>query len=468
MFQIGDDWFELKSHVDENCNQIINPPANHEFEECIKIEQLEVHSDLNDTSSNWNKQNNVDFSETDLLQCHTEIKSIQIGHDEKSAATTNKINENATEYADNLKIECDKNSENKKENCENDGDECTNNDDDDDDVDDIKYSEPFEDNSSLPCVAKAIRLNPKIKTVRNTTLPKAKSKQTLNKIPTPCEHCNKVLSSYPSYWKHVRAVHKIRPTYQCEVCDQKFNKTQTLWNHLKEAHAANRFMCELCNRTFKYRSKLEEHKERKHLRLSLTCDICQKRLCNRESLISHMKIHAGTNRKFKCDLCKKAFNTKVLVTQHKQIEHEGQVLYGCGTCGKSCKSKGMLLIHEKMHRDVREFVCDHCGLKFRAKQILQQHINTHTGMKPYLCTTCGKAFSHISQLSSHKRIHTKEKMYKCDIGDCDRAFMNCTNRKRHRFTVHGVILDNEKRHICHICSKVYPLKEMLVNHLKSH
>lgn len=68
-------------------------------------------------------------------------------------------------------------------------------------------------------------------------------------------------------------------------------------------------------------------------------------------------------------------------------------------------------------------------------------------------------------MTAHTRVHTGAKPFKCNIDHCDRAYMFEIDLKRHKYSIHGIFT---KKHICPICSKVYPENKLLKKHLESH
>lgn len=181
-------------------------------------------------------------------------------------------------------------------------------------------------------------------------------------------------------------------------------------------------------------TKFVEHRPK----TSITCDICQKVLSTFNSLRAHMvNMHIPNVRKrFECPVCKLSLANPGTLKQH-------------------------LVLHEKS----KAFVCPYCGRGFNQLYNLKQHQNHHTGVKPYKCNLCEKAFGRKSNLVSHTRVHTGEKPFRCHIMGCDRAYMFDIDLKRHKYSVHQIYT---KKHICTVCSKVYPENKLLQKHLKTH
>lgn len=279
-----------------------------------------------------------------------------------------------------------------------------------------------------------------------------------------CIECNISFSRRHSLKRHRITVHNLDVTVKCHTCCQIFQTKKLYLQHCEEFHKGRPYGCELCEKRFKRNFDLTVHKER-HLDINeVTCEVCQKKFKTKFSLVNHFKVHSNTGR-FPCNTCNKVFKRAKGLQVHVQAFHEGKIFHKCKICGKNCTSKGNLQVHESTHSTSWSFICSYCGRGFNQKSNLNEHINIHTGEKPFECTVCGKRVTQKRQLLAHMRIHTRERPYKCGIGDCDRAYINFIDLKRHKYSQHGVYIN---KHVCEICEKIFPEKKLLRKHMEKH
>lgn len=421
LFQIGDHWYELKLHIDENCHVAENTSSDELGglgESDIKIEQNNEGWTASAYKTGNDCRSTTLHSEPTAEDC---VKKEPFELCEVAPAEGTLFDSKVC--INQIETDCVDENEIKVDAVDSDSDNGS-----DDEVDSQQESSSHIDSSLIEC-----------------------------------EICHKSVSKR-GHKRHLETVHNTRFSYKCRVCEEPYQNKKDLKKHVTEKHQGRGYSCEFCGKTYRDKYGVHRHKESTHFRSDkVSCNVCHKEM-QKDYLVKHMQIHTDRN-KFKCEKCGKMFHSERGLKEHIQVFHEGSKLYQCETCGKNFANSGNLKVHKNLHSEIRPFICSYCGRGFNQESNLKEHVNTHTGLKPYACKVCGKTFTQSRQLSAHMRIHTRHRPYKCKIGDCDRAYINAIDMKRHRFSVHGVYT---KKHVCHICSKVYPEKKMLTKHLLSH
>lgn len=120
-------------------------------------------------------------------------------------------------------------------------------------------------------------------------------------------------------------------------------------------------------------------------------------------------------------MCNKSFRQKNILTTHQAL-HFGKKVE-CTECGKKFARRSQLILHFRMHRDEKPFVCSFgdCQAAFRQRQHLVDHSFIHTGEKNFPCSTCNKAFQTRKRLQDHiYKVHSYHR-YSCDR--CEKTFL---------------------------------------------
>ncbi|XP_050082807.1 zinc finger protein 652-B-like [Anopheles aquasalis] len=187
--------------------------------------------------------------------------------------------------------------------------------------------------------------------------------------------------------------------------------------------------CPTCAKTFHYRDQLRNHKQLHHRsKKSYECSVCQRKFNLANSYRVHLRSH-NAERRFQCEVCSKLFRTTGNLQAHLRT-HSEERNFVCTVCERAFRSSKELANHEKVHSNTKDFVCSVCDKAFLKRSYLKTHINTvHIGLKRHQCQVCGKQFSNSSNLIAHRRIHTGEKPFECP--DCGTSFNQSSALARH-------------------------------------
>ena len=108
--------------------------------------------------------------------------------------------------------------------------------------------------------------------------------------------------------------------------------------------------------------------------------------------------------------------------------------------------------------------CDFPGCHYVTEKgfNMTQHIRFHNDERRHVCPVCSKAFRSSSHLRDHvKAVHTKERTFQCP--KCPRAFATSWQAKSHIRTNHA----QKSLYMCRKCPKAFQTPQALAGHVKS-
>ena len=198
--------------------------------------------------------------------------------------------------------------------------------------------------------------------------------------------------------------------------------------------------CHHCGKSFSDKTGLKQH-EKSHLEYnSVNCDVCGKHISRAGNLKKHMRIHAGEN-PFSCHFCGKSCLELSNLKIHLRT-HTGERPFPCDNCEKTfMHSNSLTKHHQKMHKELDQYICKECNLSFTHVATLRAHRRAHSEPISYPCQECGKLYAekhslrvHIKNL--HKRDHKIEgqekvkRKFTCD--QCGKVFLKWSDHEQHR------------------------------------
>lgn len=280
-----------------------------------------------------------------------------------------------------------------------------------------------------------------------------------------CSVCSKELESRATLLLHIQSMH-MKNEIRCKnnKCTETFSSAKRLYEHLRSNHSDALHKCDVCDKVIYSKVKFIAHQQRhgapKSCAGSFECDICSKTFNNKTELRAHFRIH---DKYVSCTLCDEKFLSIKVMKAHRE-RHGKKPMLKCRyqNCDQIFESRREFMKHALEHPEVgkKRFICPHCG-KSLSRTYIADHINTHTKAVSWPCTYCDKSFVKKTSLRRHLLIHTNTKPYVCDIDGCGQAYRESIDLKRHKFSAHKIYT---KKHICSICSQVFPERKLLTKH----
>ncbi|KAH9635187.1 hypothetical protein HF086_009527 [Spodoptera exigua] len=167
----------------------------------------------------------------------------------------------------------------------------------------------------------------------------------------PCNKCNKVYTTNSNLKYHIEKAHngttKMR-MLRCPHCPERFAEHFRKLKHLKEVHGITfTFNCEVCQSVFPSRRALTMHTNKFHTEKT-QCEICKKSFSCVTTLKKHMISHTG-ERNYVCSLCQKAYRHQKSLKQHMRCHIQGEPLvkFNCSDCGNGFPNRNDFNRHVK-------------------------------------------------------------------------------------------------------------------------
>lgn len=191
-------------------------------------------------------------------------------------------------------------------------------------------------------------------------------------------------------------------------------------------------------------------------------------------MYGHLKFMSGTYGLYTCDICNKSFPKKSYLSNHIMKVHNktDKICEKCGTTMKQCGDKTFKRHTEKCGS--HEYICSHldesqskvCGYKTKVEADFKRHTKVHQGLG-FSCIHCAKVFPTKQRLLTHSKTHDKNReQYPCP--DCNNTFLSGESLNRHKIRQHWEPSSEAELHHCNICGYFSKLKHDLTKHLQIH
>lgn len=202
-----------------------------------------------------------------------------------------------------------------------------------------------------------------------------------------------------------------KKSYLCDICQKTFQNPVKLAKHQLIHGGSSPFKCEQCKKTFSTKFKLVRHVLIHSDRKQFSCTICQRTFHRKDHLKNHIKVHSPSKTHYVCDKpnCRKEYTSLLSYKKHLALHAAEDGSLECQMCLKTFENKDQILYHLKIHAGSRtvknpnekKYTCDRCDRKFFTRKDVRRHMVVHTGMRDFLCQYCPQRFGRKDHLTRH-------------------------------------------------------------------
>lgn len=336
-----------------------------------------------------------------------------------------------------------------------------------------------------------------------------------------CGACKITFININDLLDHAEDKHHSRAKiFHCQSCSSegefKALNESILINHLVERHYYEhlKFCCLVCSKIFyDFCSLVNHYKLHKDGKFKiLVCLICGWYAKTLEDLKEHKAFHVLSEKSENQTLCSKVFEKFLYgqeptahidsITDHEKnpdgsvtSECQSRFLidwsfgkYDCPTCVVIFSSPFELFVHQRLKHskeiDKKVYLCSLCNDKKEFSNLFTfvnhatgKHLDTYNAK--FTCVVCSKLFWNYLFLAVHyKTVHP---IFSCVLCcHCGKIFPNVTVASSHfkalnllktpeeRKLLKEGKIEDETRHICHVCARNFKSRGTLLNHVKTH
>lgn len=328
-----------------------------------------------------------------------------------------------------------------------------------------------------------------------------------------CAICETSFDNINVLLDHADSKHNSRAKlFHCRECDGEFtaNCESPLINHLVERHHYEhlKFCCLVCSKMFYDLQSLITHNKTHSGKFELmVCLICGWFAKSLDDLKEHKTIHLSLEKSENQLLCDKIFekissgsettpcnhcvadvdkNSDGTVTEECESRFEinwsfGQ--YQCETCALTFTAPFELFVHQRLKHpkelQKKNYFCKLCTDKKEYSNLftfVNHATSKHLDNAKFTCIVCSKVFWNYLALAQHyKNVHPSFPCIFCC--HCGKIFMNVTVASSHFKTLNLMLtpeerklikegkIQEEMKHICHVCARSFKSRGTLLNHV---
>ena len=229
-------------------------------------------------------------------------------------------------------------------------------------------------------------------------------------------------------------------TNQCEQCEYKTSKYDSMYSHVRVNHTDFRIKCTECNYSHSFQTKVNKHYKEVHLgqKRSRPCRgyICRKKSCSKFDTknCTELESHAVIS----CDKCNFSTITSDRLKFHIKSVHDLFSIYKCEQCNFSTVTSDRLNFHIESVHDGIIYKCEHCPsyTAFKRKRAWREHILRKHSKTLLTCSDQECEFETRYKRTLKMHIESKHEgvvRYKCDSMNCSYKTNDSKCLKEHSF-----------------------------------
>ncbi|XP_050316000.1 zinc finger protein 91-like isoform X2 [Anthonomus grandis grandis] len=283
---------------------------------------------------------------------------------------------------------------------------------------------------------------------------------------TPCPKCNKRFPK-ANLTVHLNKEHGV-PMYICDQCPQMYKFKGHLKKHVDRQHKQKKvkidsfLTCDKCGLMFKNNKCLQYHTRNIHEGIKeFSCDLCGERFARTDYLYRHKKYHDLYMQNV-CDICKTSFRTSWFLKSHMLNGHDedGQPLKKMKIRHRPRDiSDEQSKKSYKNARSKTPKACPICHKVLANASSLQVHYRGHLKLYDKKCPKCDTYFSSVRAVNKHLRLHDDPRFdFRCQLCHVFRD-------SKEDLEVHMKMNHKNLKYQCHICHERFGKKYILTNHI---
>ncbi|KAJ8041067.1 hypothetical protein HOLleu_11774 [Holothuria leucospilota] len=286
----------------------------------------------------------------------------------------------------------------------------------------------------------------------------------------------------------------------CPICQKKFSKEEEMYKHslVHFKDETLEYACKDCGKLFKRPDELQKHLFEIHAHHLYKCSLCKEIFDCKVSIQVHFAVkHSNETKSMGCIKCGLPFPTEMELLKHVKVDHLNILNYHkCLFCNHSFSSEVDLQCHLVTHSQI--YKCSVCHVPFGSKEAFQEHLKTmHQSASPPVRLEKEDQRNETTKISKKRpgenEVKIGENSMEEDVGQegcfvcqiCDDKFplkmlLDLHHQSKHNLRARSVstspastsspkeeVIDMAK-YSCVVCSKSFPSRQKVLDHVHCH